>query len=185
MSKKSNNSVTIAKFNECVEDELERQLRDLPQTIDQILHSAVWSILGLRDCGRGRNTVDTWDKNNPICAYIRAKADEAVQEVVGPLLKKQLSAWVKTKTLSDSITDSTMRQLSYTFDNSFRSGLHDIFERLAKRYLKRVEEELSKELDNIGAINTDLNDPESYKGKLGRLLLEEQAKLLAEVGDDE
>lgn len=171
-------------LNQKIEEELARQLRAIPQLVEEVVKSSVLSIIGVIKAGNGYS-VDRYNKENPLHSYIKRTVDETVQKQVTYLINKELIRLLKTKSLSRSIIDSTMSNATYCFEQETRTQLRNSFSELAKRYAKKIEKYLEEAMADVSQINLDILDPNSYEGLLGELLLEEQARLIAETELDE
>lgn len=178
---------------ERIEAELAKQLREIPQTVKRIVESAILSILGIHRDSRGY-FVDAFGGNNPLNSYIQEKVDQSMGSYVAPLVNKELARILKFKTLPRDIGRKVAQNSEWKFERAVKERLEKKFDELAERYAERVEQEFEeiterieqefeKILAGIADINEDIYDPNSYKGLLGEVLLEERARILAESSE--
>lgn len=168
------------KINKRVEAELAKQLENIPRKVEQVVETAILSIIGLERTGQGYR-VDRFGNKNPLNNYVERKVQEALEKHVSEIIQTELDRLIKrSKILKRDIADNIARHVDYTFEREFRTKLDKKFEDLAQKYADKIGEELDEALQGVGEINEDLFDPKSYEGKIGELLLEEQARVLAE-----
>lgn len=169
------------KLKDQVEAELEKQLRAIPETVEKVVESAILGIIGVRRMGKGYD-VDTFSKREEaLNGFIKRKTEEKLEEIVGPLVEKELTRLLKLVTLPRSITDACQSNLRYDFERAFKDRIGERFKRLGEKLGDRFSEELDTMLDDVAKFNDDVLDPDSFEGRIGNLFLEEIAEQAAEA----
>ena len=166
-------------LQEKIEIEFEKQLRKIPESVEKIVTSAIASIIGVKRSGNSF-AVDSWNRRSEsINAYIENKTNKKIQEIVGPIVDAEFKKLLKLKTFRTSISERCHSEIANKFESSFRENIKSRVEELGKRVSDKMADDFSKALENPDFI-TDLENPDSFKGRIGNLLLEEIAKNLAE-----
>lgn len=169
-------------INSKIEEELAKQLRNIPELVENAVKSAVLSILGITKIGNGYKVAENHfssDKNK-LHAYICRVTDEAVEKHTDELIESTFKRLITRKTLPQSIVDTTIKRFETNFSYAVADKLRKEFNALEEAYVKKLKANLDAMLSDIGNINTDILDPTSFSGPIGEILLEEQAKILAE-----
>ena len=166
------------KLLEQVELELEKQLRNIPQKVEAVVESALLSIIGVQRSSGGYS-VDTWDKRaEALNGFIKRKTEEKIEQIIGPLVEKELNRLFKLKSLRHSISDRCHNRLIYEFEDSFKGKVNNRMSKLGEKFGEQIGDELDKALES-GEFITELADPNSFQGRIGNLLLEEIAQGVA------
>lgn len=167
-----------------VEQELEKQLREIPKTVEKVVESAVLSIIGVKRQGNGYG-VDTWGKREEaLNSYIKRKTEEKVEEIVGPYVDKELKRLFKLVTLRKAITAQIQSSIHYQFESAFKKKVGERFEELGEKLGANVADELDKMMADVATFNDDIFDPGSFQGRIGNLFLEEIAEQTASSPED-
>ena len=174
----SNAKTAQEEINAKIEEELAKQLRRIPELVEKAVSQAVLSILGISKRNGGFE-VDTFGGKNPLNGYIQRTVETSMDTYVKPLVDKKLKGLMNRKTLPRSVATETIRQASYTFTRTVKNRVEKKMESLGKKAADRVCEHLEDSLDEIGNINLDINDPKSFEGPIGDVLLEEVAQQMA------
>ena len=164
-----------------VEAELEKQLREIPATVEKVVQDAIISIIGVRRNGK-HYEVDTWSKREQaLHGYIQRKVEEKLEEFVGPLVEKEMKRLLKLTSLNNSIAYQLSQKAQYCFEHKFKSRIGERFEKLGEKMGQRIGDQLDAMLADVAKFNDDVCDPESFQGRIGELFLEEVAKLTSQA----
>jgi hypothetical protein len=167
-----------AEINQKIEEELAKQMRLIPEIVEKAVSGAVLDILGIRKDRQGYS-VDTFGGKNPLNAYIQRKVEELMNALIEPIVSKELTRLMKFKTLPRSVAEEIAKQAHYCFTRTVKSKVEKKMEAVGEKAASRVGEVLENALDGVGQINIDIDDPNSYEGPIGEVLLEEIAEKLA------
>lgn len=164
-----------------VEEELEKHLREIPDTVERVVEDAVLSIIGVRRNGRGYE-VDHWSKREEaLNGYIKRKVEESLAEFVGPLIDKELKRLLGLVSLKNSIASQLARDAQYAFERAFKDRLGERFKQLGTKMGERIGAQLEEMLADVAKFNDEICDPESFQGKIGELFLEEIAQITSQT----
>lgn len=164
-----------------VEAELEKQLREIPATVERVVEDAVLSIIGVRRNGRNYE-VDTWSKREQaLHGYIQRKVEDKLNEIVGPLVDKELKRLLKLVSLRASIARQLSQNVQYIFERAFKDRVSKRFEELGTKMGSRIGDQLDSMLEDVAKFNDEICDPESFQGKIGELFLEEIAQITSQT----
>jgi len=170
-----------AQLRQRVEEELARQLKDIPNTVQKVVESAILSILGVVREGGGGYRVDTFGKREEcLNSYITKKVGQALEKMVGPTVDKEMRRLLKTVSLQKSIATRIATTARYQFEDSFKRGVHDRFAKLGNKMANQISDELEAIMKNVAHFNDEICDPSSFEGKIGELFLEEIARDLSD-----
>lgn len=169
------------KLRETIDQELAKQLAEIPQLIQSILENAILNILGIAKRGGGYE-IDIFHGGG-LNKYISDTVQQALDDHVKPIVNDNLQKLVKDTILTRSIikrsTINVADRASRSYESSLTRALETAFAAVIKAQVKAVEKTISEALKGAGTVNTELANPQSYSGPLGELLLAAAAKELA------
>jgi len=176
----------LSKINEIADAEIAKFIRGLPKHIDDMLRNAVLSLLGLTRRS-GAYEVDHCNGHRSfITSVCERRAKVLIEEKMGAIVKEGMEKLIASEAAKKAVIDEA--KAKYTLE--FRKAILDAVEQKAREDARNFASSLLSGSSDIRVLpkNTELEDPESFGGELGNVMLEEKAIEMAaeeESPDDE
>ncbi len=171
-----------------IDEEVARWIRaNLTTTIKSSLQKVVYSLLGL-NCDRWGEI--TLKKDNELFGLLDDKVKERVQRCVGLVTNNFMGKVERDKMFVNKLTAAMME----SFNDRLYSSCREYGSNLADAIIASIKGQVDAAINQVAAkplFNTELENPSSFEGKVGKLVLEQFAERLAksineddEDGDD-
>jgi len=172
------NDSQIAKINERIEEELARQLKQIPYLVERTVENSILAILGVERNGRGFK-VDTFaGKENPVNSFVIKKVEGALKDTAEPIVNRAIALLCEDEKFQRDLAEKVSRNYRSDLVGAVSHKTKKHAESLAEKCFDKIQKEFDDAISDIGAINTDITDPNSFKGPLGEVLLEEAAEIM-------
>lgn len=156
-----------------------KYIADMPERIPQMLDNAVWTLLGLRKFGNGRAEPDPFPETRVLKTLMAETASAVLNKHLKPILEKAARKLCKLRHEKSAFADQLASEALRDFDYTIRDHLSRRAKQSAEAVAEVIFDSVTEKL--LPDINLDLDNPESFQGKLGELLLAKKAELLAAV----
>ena len=156
---------TVAKFVE-----------NLPSRLHQMLGKSVCSILGLRVDHWGNGEKFDIDHSSGNKGLLASMVKKRTLELCEAEVDSLVNEFIPTLQENAGIKKALFKEC----DRLYRQCLREALVRLTKERAEKDAEGLLNGFDtllngvSLGPVNTELSDPESFEGPMGRLLLEQK-----------
>lgn len=165
-----------------VDEEVAKQLSNIPKTVEDMITNSIGEIIGLKKYNNGTYKVNTDSySKSAVCNYIAKVVDESIDSMIGPIVKDRIGRAIKTKSFIINLSETVDSAICREFRRKFEYLLSDTMAKLAAESVADICKKLADGTVSLKNVNADINDPNCFKGAIGHVLLE---RIAIDIADE-
>lgn len=160
-----------------VEQALAHQLERIPLIVEDIIRKSICGLLGITT-RYGECRFSSEHDAFPMARYVREKLVACAKEIIDPIVEKTFHEMVTSPDFYKEIIEAQVathkQQIKYVIERQLRN----MSEKWNKEIEKSLDQKVSEQIAKAITVNTNLLDPEAFKGVLGEIIFNHEMMMM-------